>query len=64
MCPLPIGAAQAALLAVEEVNAAGGIHGKAVRLIQEDAQCKGTLAVSAFQKLVRFLPLPSGVLQV
>jgi len=54
------GAALAAQLAVEDINAAGGINGRLVRLIQEDAQGKGTLAVSAFQKLtgadgVRFI---------
>jgi branched-chain amino acid transport system substrate-binding protein len=39
-------------LAVEDINAAGGINGRRVELIAEDAQCTGADAASAAQKLV------------
>lgn len=39
-------------LYIKEVNAAGGIDGKQVRLIFEDDQADGTLASNAFNKLV------------
>lgn len=39
-------------LAVEEINGAGGILGKKVRVIYEDSQTEPKTAVSAFQKLV------------
>lgn len=39
-------------LYIKEVNAAGGIDGKKVRLIFEDDQADGTLASNAFNKLV------------
>lgn len=45
------GAGQAAVLALEDVNAAGGVLGKPLELIYEDVQGKGSSAVSAFQKL-------------
>lgn len=39
-------------MAIEEVNAAGGINGKQVELIAEDGKCAGGDAASAAQKLV------------
>lgn len=39
-------------LAVEEVNAAGGINGKQVKLVFEDDQADANLATQAFNKLV------------
>ncbi len=41
-----------AQMAIEEVNAAGGINGKQVELIAEDGKCSGGDAASAAQKLV------------
>lgn len=40
-----------AQLKVEEINAAGGIDGKQIVLVAEDAKCNGTDAASAAQKL-------------
>ncbi len=37
---------------VDEINAAGGIDGKQIELIAEDARCNGSDAASAVQKLV------------
>ncbi|GAX88961.1 ABC transporter substrate-binding protein [Effusibacillus lacus] len=42
----------AALLAVEQVNAAGGINGKKVELVAEDDQGKPEEALKAVQKLI------------
>ncbi len=42
----------AARIAVDEVNANGGIDGKKVELIAEDGRCNGADAASAAQKLV------------
>ncbi len=39
-------------IAVDAMNAAGGIHGKNVELIAEDGHCNGADATSAAQKLV------------
>lgn len=39
-------------LAVEEINAAGGIDGRLVEVVFEDDQTNPTIALSAFQKLV------------
>ncbi|MBI3618797.1 ABC transporter substrate-binding protein, partial [Candidatus Peregrinibacteria bacterium] len=41
-----------AQIAVDEVNAAGGINGQQVELIAEDGRCNGSDAASAAQKLV------------
>jgi branched-chain amino acid transport system substrate-binding protein len=41
-----------ARIAIEEINASGGVNGKAVSLIAEDARCNGADAASAIQKLV------------
>jgi branched-chain amino acid transport system substrate-binding protein len=38
--------------AVDEINAAGGINGRQISLIVEDAKCTGTDAANATQKLV------------
>lgn len=46
------GAYQAALLAVEDINAAGGILGHPLELIVEDGKCDGATAASAAQKLI------------
>lgn len=45
------GTYNAAVLAVEEVNESGGINGRPLELVYEDAQCNGAKAVSAFHKL-------------
>ena len=45
-------ARDAALLAVDEVNAQGGIGGKKLQLDVEDDQCQPASGVSAFQKLL------------
>lgn len=39
-------------LAVEEINAAGGIKGRMIELVAEDSRCTGADAASAAQKLV------------
>jgi len=39
-------------LKVDEINAAGGVHGRSIELIIEDARCNGTDSASAAQKLV------------
>ncbi len=39
-------------IAVDEINAAGGINGKKIELIAEDGKCNGADAASAAQKLV------------
>ena len=39
-------------MAVSEINAAGGIQGRQVRIIYEDDAAKAKLAVSAFRKLI------------
>lgn len=41
-----------ALLAINEINEAGGINGRLIELIAEDGRCTGTDAASAAQKLV------------
>ncbi len=47
-----IGTRDAALLAVEEINAAGGVLGRQVELVVEDDQADPTLTANAFTKLV------------
>jgi len=42
----------AALLAVEEINAQGGIRGKKIRLEIDDDKCEPTAGVSAMQKIL------------
>jgi branched-chain amino acid transport system substrate-binding protein len=44
---------EGAKLAVEEINAAGGVLGKPVELIVEDGQCKPANSVNAVEKLVQ-----------
>lgn len=39
-------------MAVEEINAAGGINGRTVELVAEDGRCSGLDAANAAQKLV------------
>ena len=41
-----------AKIAVEEINAEGGINGRQISIIAEDARCTGGDAVSAAQKLI------------
>ena len=41
-----------AQMKVDEINAAGGINGREILLIAEDARCTGTDAASAAQKLI------------
>ncbi len=45
------GAYQAALLAQDEVNARGGVKGRQLEIVFEDAHADGKAAVSAFEKL-------------
>ena len=44
-------AVQAKQLAVEEINAAGGINGKMLELIVEDSKCSAQDAITAYNKL-------------
>ncbi len=46
------GSYQAAQIALEDINASGGINGKPLELIFEDGQCNGKFAVSAAKKLI------------
>ncbi|OGG79980.1 hypothetical protein A3A39_01190 [Candidatus Kaiserbacteria bacterium RIFCSPLOWO2_01_FULL_54_13] len=39
-------------LAVDEINAAGGVRGRLIEIIFEDGKCDSTAAVSAAQKLI------------
>mgnify|MGYP000882134148 CR=1 FL=1 len=41
-----------AIIAVDDINAAGGINGKKLELVSEDHKCDPKTAASAFQKLV------------
>jgi branched-chain amino acid transport system substrate-binding protein len=43
---------QGVQLAVEEINAHGGVLGRPLKLVSEDSQCDARVAVSAFNKLV------------
>jgi branched-chain amino acid transport system substrate-binding protein len=43
---------QGAELAVEQINANGGIQGKPIEMIYEDGKCTGSSSVSATQKLI------------
>ena len=43
---------QSKLLAVEEINAAGGINGRMLRLVIEDSKCTANDAITAFRRLV------------
>ena len=36
------------LLAVEEINAAGGINGRMLKLVIEDSKCTSTDAIAAY----------------
>src|SRR5262249_40877175 len=38
-------------LAVDQINASGGINGKQIQVIYEDGACDGTTAANAMQKL-------------
>ena len=42
---------QAKQMAVDEINAAGGVDGKPLRLIVEDSKCGGDGAITAYNKL-------------
>ena len=42
---------QAKLLAVEEINAAGGINGRELELVVEDSKCAAQDAITAYNKL-------------
>ena len=42
---------QAKLLAVEEINAAGGINGRELKIIFEDSKCAAQDAITAYNKL-------------
>ena len=44
---------QAKLLAVEEINATGGINGRQVKLIVEDSKCNAEEAIVAFNRLTK-----------
>ena len=43
---------QSKLLAVEEINAAGGIDGRMIRLVIEDSKCTANDAIAAYRRLV------------
>ena len=45
---------EAAQIAVEDINNNGGINGKNLKLIAEDSQCNGQMAVGAIKKLIDF----------
>ena len=45
-------AMRAATMAVEDINAKGGINGKQIELIIEDTECNGAKATSAARKLI------------
>ena len=47
---------QAAELAVQEINDAGGVHGRVLRLYVQDSACDPKTAVSAFQNLLSIHP--------
>ncbi len=42
---------QSKLIAVEEINAAGGINGRMLKLIVEDSKCTANDAITAYQRL-------------
>ena len=44
-------ASQAKQMAADEINAAGGIHGRMLELIVEDSQCSAKDAIAAYNKL-------------
>lgn len=46
-------AVQGAQLALEEINAAGGVLGKKIELVVEDGQCKPANSVNAAEKLIQ-----------
>lgn len=48
------GAYKAAMLGVKDVNKNGGINGKKLELLFEDAHCNSATAISAFKKLTSF----------
>ena len=43
----------AAIIAVDEVNAAGGVNGRMLEFLPQDSECTGAKAASAAQKLVQ-----------
>lgn len=45
-------------LALEEINAQGGIHGRPVRVLYEDTQGNGTQALNAVRKLISIHNVP------
>ena len=53
---------QAKLLAVEEINAGGGINGRMLELIVEDSKCAAQDAITAYNKLSSSSPHPPPVL--
>ena len=44
-------ASQAKQMAVDEINAAGGIDGRMIELVVEDSKCNGQDAINAYRKL-------------
>lgn len=50
--PYGVDTLNGATLMMEELNAAGGVNGRPIQIIAEDARCTGTDAASAAQKLV------------
>ncbi len=47
-----IGDQQAKTLAIEEINAAGGINGRELQITWQDGKCDGAIATSGVQKLL------------
>lgn len=50
--PYGLGTRNSAQLVIDEVNAAGGIHGRKIEYIIEDDGCSGAKAVAAAKKLI------------
>jgi branched-chain amino acid transport system substrate-binding protein len=46
------GSIEAARIAVDEINSAGGIKGRMIELIEEDGKCEATTALNAARKLI------------
>ena len=44
-------AVQAKQMAVDEINAAGGINGRMLEIIVEDEKCNGVDAITSYSKL-------------
>jgi len=52
MAAMGLGEQKAAMLAVDEINKAGGINGRPIEMIYEDSKCNAGVAASAANKLI------------